>query len=180
MKKAEIKEKLTQLLKGYICVNKDILEDIPSLSTNDGVIAFCVEEGYDIICSAAEFRAEQGMEFNLEKEIEFAVGQLIQNYELVKDKEEVRETSSKNKLEEFKKEQACDNIRKIYSDLKMNKFRGVKDNYNDLLLYSNILNKSKKYIPKQEYTKLKNILDERVNTLFLKSSLKYRFKNKSV
>ena len=62
----------------------------------------------------------------------------------------------------------------------MNKFRGVKDNYNDLLLYSNILNKSKKYIPKQEYTKLKNILDERVNTLFLKSSLKYRFKNKSV
>ena len=38
---------------------------------------------------------EQGMEFNLEKEIEFAVGQLIQNYELVKDKEEVRETSSK-------------------------------------------------------------------------------------
>ena len=95
MKKAEIKEKLTQLIKGYICVNKDILEDIQSLSTNDGVIAFCVEEGYDIICSAAEFRAEQGMEFNLEKEIEFAVGQLIQNYELVKDKEEVRETSSK-------------------------------------------------------------------------------------
>ena len=98
----------------------------------------------------------------------------------LKTRKKLEKLLQKNKLEEFKKEQACDNIRKIYSDLKMNKFRGVKDNYNDLLLYSNILNKSKKYIPKQEYTKLKNILDERVNTLFLKSSLKYRFKNKSV
>ena len=194
MKKAEVKEKLAQVLKCYVCTKKDILEDIPTLSTNDGVIAFCIEEGYDIICSSIEFCTEQGTEFNLDKEVEYAVSQLIQNYELVKTEIEVVEqilskeveeekTSSnikENKLEKFVKQQAFDNIRRIYSDLKINKCKGIKDNYNDLLLYSDILNRNKKYIPKKEYTKLKNILDERLNKLFLKNSLKYRLKNKRV
>lgn len=72
------------------------------------------------------------------------------------------------KLEEFKKQQAWDNVRRIYADLKTNKFLNIKDNYNDLLLYGNILNQNKKYIPKKEYTKLSNILNERLNKLFKK------------
>ena len=106
MKKIEVKEKLVQALNGYVCITEEILEDLPELANNEGVIAFCTEEGYNFAQECIEFCAKMGKEFNLKKEIEEIVKKLIQDYELVK--EEIKEEtfsskeSKESKLEEFK------------------------------------------------------------------------------
>lgn len=92
-----------------------------------------LEQGYESVCEYDDFCAETEQEFCMDTAIEKAVKFLVSSYALRKKSGAV--------VEEFKKQQACENVRAIYRALSMDKARGIKDNYNDILLYFDILKK---------------------------------------
>lgn len=85
-----MKEKIKELLNGYVCKDANILEDLPSLATKEGTLAFCIDAGETKINDFIDFMYEEVGEVTEEQvilQIGKVIKELITEYNLVREKE---------------------------------------------------------------------------------------------
>lgn len=76
-----IEQQVKEKLKGFVCSDPEILEDLPVLATSEGVIRFISDEAYTNLINKSIYAQEMGIDFDLEN-LDEVILHLLKEYSL--------------------------------------------------------------------------------------------------